>query len=123
MVEKIQENNQKSPSINDFCSLSKCIINEENALKDTLQCRKCHRLVHYLCTELPLYQIQICLSYKSRSFQCQNYTKIVPQVMERYNSNESSKIEGFKNEIKACENIMKRQDEEINHLKAQDVNV
>jgi len=125
MAEKIQENLRKQPksaSIYDLCSPSECVTSEEGRSKDTLECKKCNRIVHYICSKLPVYQIQLCLTYKSRAFVCQNCVVITPDLLERVNSCKTSTVSGFRKEIKACENIMKAQDVEITQLKSKDVN-
>ena len=123
MEEKIEENHEKITTTRDICTLSKCIINEEMTSKDTLTCRKCHRDVHYNCSQLPVYQIQVCLMFKTRSFQCQNCVQISQKLIERVKLCRTNEIEGLQKEIKACENIIKVQDEEITQLKSRDVSV
>ncbi|XP_066911408.1 cilia- and flagella-associated protein 263-like [Clytia hemisphaerica] len=122
MEEKIDENDQELLLKNEVCTPKKCIIRKGTTPKDTLTCRKCHQDVHYDCSELPIYQIQICLMFKSRSFQCQSCIKISPELIERVETCKNTKIEGLQKEIKACENIMKVQNEEISQLKSNDVN-
>jgi len=100
MEEKIDENDQELPLENEVCTPTKCIIREETIPKDTLTCRKCHRDVHYNCSQLPIYQIQICLTFKSRSFQCQSCVKISPELMERVETCRNTKIEELQKEIK-----------------------
>ena len=86
---------------------------DANSNKDILRCRKCQRYVHYVCSDLPDYQIQLCLLYKARSFQCRNCVQLSSELIDRIKSNETSKIDALRKEIKACENIMKAQEEEI----------
>ena len=65
------------------CTPDKCFTNEIIRDNDVLQCRKCQRFVHYACSELPAYQIQICLQYKTRSFQCAKCITITPILLEK----------------------------------------
>ena len=65
------------------CTPNKCFSNEIIKDNDVLQCRKCERKVHYACTELPAYQIQLCLQYRSRSFQCAQCVAVTPILLER----------------------------------------
>ena len=99
------------------CTQSKCILDESLNKKDILRCRKCQRFVHYVCSDLPDYQIQLCLLYKARSFQCRNCVQLSSELIDRIKSNEKLKIDALRKEIKACENIMKVQEEEIIKIK------
>ena len=36
----------------------------------------------YGCSQLPAYQIQLCLSFKARSYQCQNCIKVSQNVQD-----------------------------------------
>ena len=105
-------NDDIQPS-NMLCSSSRCFIAEDSTENDVLQCRKCKRLVHYVCSDLPDYQIQICLNFKSRSFQCRNCVQISANLRDRINSNHESKIGKLRKEIIACENIIKAQEAQI----------
>ena len=69
-------------NIHEYCTKENCIVNEKEKANGILVCRKCTRKVHYVCSELPPYQIQLCLTSKSRSFQCQNCVK-VPEELEK----------------------------------------
>jgi len=66
-----------------LCTTDKCFRDDKTKENDMLQCRKCQRFVHYACSELPLYQIQICLQYKTRSFQCAKCVIISPKLIEK----------------------------------------
>ena len=73
--------NKKSPKLHE-CSPQRCFFKDENSKDVALQCRKCHSAVHYKCSRLPSYQIQLCLSFKERRYQCPNCTKVSQQVLE-----------------------------------------
>ena len=98
------------------CSPSKCIIKENSTENDLLCCRKCKRQVHYCCSELPDYQIQLCLTFKARSFQCRNCVNISKNLSDRIDLNKETKIVELRKEIKACENIINAQDIKIKTL-------
>ena len=51
---------------------------DENSLK----CVKCERFVHYRCTNLPAYQIQIIIKKRNYSFQCQNCVEVSKSLLE-----------------------------------------
>jgi len=77
--EKSTENAEKYGS----CTANKCFTNEIIKDNDMLQCRKCQRFVHYACSELPAYQIQLCLQYKSRRFECKKCVTVTPILLEK----------------------------------------
>lgn len=58
------------------------MIDNTETRKDVLECRKCQRLVHFACSELPLYQIQVCFAFKLRSYQCRNCIQITQELMQ-----------------------------------------
>ena len=65
------------------CTPDTCFFSDIIKDNDVLQCKKCDRFVHYACSELPTYQIQICLQYRQRSFQCANCVEITPILLEK----------------------------------------
>ena len=73
--------NKKSPKFHE-CSPQRCIFKDESSRDVALQCRKCHRAVHYRCSKLPAYQIQLCLSFKEQRYQCPNCIRVSQQVLE-----------------------------------------
>jgi len=66
------------------CTPNECFINEIIRDNDVLQCRKCQRFVHYACSELPAYQVQICLQYKARRFECAKCITVTPILLEKF---------------------------------------
>ena len=54
-------------NIHEYCTKENCIVNDKEKANGILVCRKCTRKVHHVCSELPPYQIQLCLTSKSRS--------------------------------------------------------
>ena len=77
--EKSTENAEKYGS----CTTNKCFMNEIIKDNEMLQCRKCERCVHYACSELPAYQIQLCLQYKSRRFECAKCVTVTLILLEK----------------------------------------
>ena len=65
------------------CTKEKCTMNVKEKTYGILVCRKCKREVHFICSELPPYQIQLCLTSKSRSFQCQNCVKVPEELRNK----------------------------------------
>ena len=98
------------------CTKEKCIVNVKDKNRGLLVCRKCTREVHYICSELPPYQIQLCLTSKSRSFQCQNCVKVPEEIKQKCLHQEKHKIEKLEKEVTACENIIKVQTETTSRL-------
>jgi len=84
--------NKKSPKFHE-CSPQRCFFKDESSRDVALQCRKCHRAVHYKCSRLPSYQIQLCLSFKERRYQCPNCIKVSQQVLEELELSRKDTIE------------------------------
>ena len=82
MAELIKTKNNKISQKLQECSPQKCFFKDESSKDVALQCRKCHRAVHYKCSRLPSYQIQLCLSFEERRYQCPNCIKVSQQVLE-----------------------------------------
>ena len=82
-----------------------------------LECATCLRLVHYKCTQLPLYQIQQFLTKNYRRFICVNCVEVPDYLMEIVPDNEE--ISQLKTEITRYENTMKAYED--NELKLRDV--
>jgi len=55
--------NKKSPKLHE-CSPQRCSFKDENSKDVALQCRKCHRAVHYKRSRLPSYQNPIMLVFQ-----------------------------------------------------------
>ena len=53
-----------------LCTSSTCVQDENDQYK--VECAECKRLVHYRCTELPPYQVQLFLTKGYRKFICVN---------------------------------------------------
>lgn len=117
MEEKIQKIKEKINSKARKCSQFNCI--EDSESNDMLKCRKCERLVHYSCSELPLYQIQVCLTYKSRSFQCRNCVHISPMLQNvakdklSPSKNTRKEVENEYDEYNTINNMIQRMKEDI----------
>ena len=63
--------NSTSSKPHSECSNNECIGDQE---ENVLKCRKCDRNVHYECSQLPAYQIQTFIKYKTirSNYICQN---------------------------------------------------
>ena len=64
------------------CSPSNSFFDQDSDSKDFLMCKRCQRTVHYVCSELPAYQITLCLTFNPRSFMCQNCVNVHPEVLK-----------------------------------------
>ena len=94
------------------CSTLECVDdNDENRL----MCESCKRKIHYRCTLLPVYQIQI---YKKRTmkFTCVNCVTVSKDLQEVVGSQdvpfsiisrEKAKIKRLRKVLAACENLLK----------------
>ena len=60
------------------CKQSLCVEDDD---KFKLECAECHRLVHYKCTILPTYQLQLFLTKGYRKYNCVNCVQI-PKYLE-----------------------------------------
>ena len=108
MAESTKRNVKENPSKNHECSIPKCIFINESSKNIALQCRKCHRYVHYRCSRLPAYQIQLCLSFKERSYQCPNCIKVSPEIFKELEiSDEAVQNDTEKINDKTIQNIEK----------------
>ena len=61
-----------------ICSDAACIEDQD---KNSLKC-VCERLVHYRCTKLPAYQIQVINKKRNYSFHCQNCMEVPESLLE-----------------------------------------
>ena len=83
MAKTNEKPNTEISTKNGSCTPHNCIINEIIRDNDVLQCRNCQRFVHYACSELPPYQIQACLQYRARKFECAKCITVTPILMEK----------------------------------------
>ena len=89
------------------CTPACCTDDEE---EDRLQCRLCKRTVHYECTQLPLYQLQIFVTTYNDQYTCPNCVRITRtltnkvgkntyHMMQRELEKKDGVIEKLKNEL------------------------
>lgn len=83
------------------CTKEKCSINITETSNGILVCRKCKREVHYICSELPPYQIHLCLTSKLRSFQCQNCVKVPEELRKKCLREERETVKRLEKEVAA----------------------
>ena len=88
-----KDKNQQEISKISRMSPQRCIFKDESSKDIALQCRKCHRAVHYQCSQLPAHQIQLCLSFKERRYQCPNCIKVSQQVLDELELSRRDTIE------------------------------
>ena len=78
------------------CTQTNCIVEDELY---QLSCNACKRGVHYRCTGLPAYQIQVIKDKTRNSFKCRNCVEVDEDLMEFMKSyeeeqlNKSNKVE------------------------------
>ena len=69
---------------NQTCTLTSCTDDDD---QNRLKCRKCHRLVHYECTQLPLYQLQIFVNTYNEQYLCHNCVRITRTLRSKIGEN------------------------------------
>ena len=105
-----------------MCNERECIKDFD---KDVLICFLCGRSVHYRCSLLPAYQIHVFNSKRNQRYYCQNFIRVPPELLElipkRDQSFQSFKTikenDNLKRDISACEALIKKQQENEEHLK------
>ena len=85
-----------------LCTDDHCINDED---EHVLKCKKCDRFIHYRCTKLPAYQVQVFLKFKSVKFMCQTCITPSIELKELLPTRKapviaSKEIERLKNEVK-----------------------
>ena len=105
---------------NTLCTQMSCCLDDEDQYK--LECVECKRLVHYMCTDLPLYQLQLLLTKNYRKFVCVNcvevpdyLTKITPNLQIPASAIRSELESQIETSIKNKEEITKFWDEIDEH--------
>ena len=109
MANRSEKSNTEILPKNGHCTPDGCFINKLIRDNDVLQCRNCQSFVHYACSELPAYQIQACLQYRARRFECAKCITVTPILHEkiktskqRVTSNKASNTEGeYRQEIQS----------------------
>eukprot|EP00111_Clytia_hemisphaerica_P014276 TCONS_00042050-protein len=85
------------------CTPSRCITDRK---KDRLKCTECERSVHYSCSELPPYYIQLIVGKtKGIKFICVNCVTMTKN-MGAYTS-PNQKVKSLQRDVANCENIIK----------------
>lgn len=108
-------NQKKSSAELVICTLTDCIDDKD---QDCLVCLKCRRLVHFRCTQLPPYQIQLFLDkHKSTHYKyvCPNCVTVTPKVLElvpakprTLPSSVKRENETLRRELNACKGLLKQ---------------
>lgn len=125
-MRKILRSNKVKSSSNDdldtstqddkVCLPSKCL---DDRKKDKLICEICHRHVHYVCSELPAYYIQLIQDKNNNiTFTCKNCVNVTKQVGDKCTSWLETTT-ALKRDVANCENIIKIKEEKEKELKTQ----
>lgn len=100
------------------CTSIACAVDLQ---KNVLQCTKCSRFVHYQCSFLPAYQIQVFISNKrSNKFTCINCVDVSKDLIDLSKTGDNTqvfidRIKHLEKDVEGCKNIMRSQQEkEIN---------
>ena len=105
-----------------ICNNTHCTSDEDED-EGSLVCTKCRRLVHYRCTKLPAYQIQVINTKRNYAYYCQNCVTVPQELLEvvsqpdRLLANSKKEIDRLRREIKACEALIKQCEENEKKLK------
>ena len=96
-----------------------CCIGDEDKYK--LQCVKCNRLVHYRCTSLPPYQLQMFMTSNYRKFQCHSCVVVDEyinnQVLDKSVSKYEEQIKSLTETIIVKEECIRNKEEELKKLR------
>jgi len=103
-VHNLGHNNERT------CSLKKCI---DNGDENSLDCGKCGRKVHFVCTKLPPYQVHFSSKIKESIFNC---VKPPEHLIDLMKTKKDDKLESLQREIAGCNNIIKLNSEKENKL-------
>lgn len=92
---------------NQTCSLTSCADDDD---QNRLKCRKCHRLVHYECTQLPLYQLQIFVNTYNEQYLCHNCVRITKTLRSKVGENSYHMMQ---KEIEKKDGVIKKLNNEL----------
>ena len=87
---------------NNLCSTATSCNGDNDERK--IKCTK-KRSVHFVCTNLPMYQLHLFFTKNYRGFACVNCVKVRKNFKNYSKSKEGSMIDTYKREVGACENI------------------
>ena len=106
-----------------MCTPEQCTDDQD---KDFLKCVKCARQVHFRCTRLPAYQIQLFANSKTKhyQFQCEKCVTVEQKLLELIPNRERShpslkterEMESLRRDIKGCKNVIMQKVEKENEL-------
>ena len=92
------------------CTTTKCTSRED---EDRLQCRKCKRYVHYECTQLPLYQLQIFVNTYNDQYTCPNCVRITRSLTNKAGKNTCHMMQ---RELENKNDVIEKLPKELNKL-------
>ena len=92
------------------CTATKCTSDKD---EDRLQCRKCKRYVHYECTQLPLYQLQIFVTTYNEQYTCQNCVRITRSLSNKVGKTTHHMMQ---RELEHKDSVIEKLTKELNKL-------
>lgn len=105
---KINQNQRiEAAKLTETCTLAGCVDDED---QNRLKCRKCGRLVHYECTQLPLYQLQIFVTSYNDQYLCHNCVRITRSLRSKIGENTFHMMQ---REIEMKDGVIKKLKNEI----------
>ena len=111
MDKNIDKINQKQPfevaKQIQSCTLAACTDDDD---QNRLKCRKCNRLVHYECSQLPLYQLQIFVNTYNEQYLCHNCVRITRSLMNKIGENSYHMMQ---KEIEKKDDVIKKLRKEV----------
>ena len=90
-------------SIQQLCTQSCCVDGDDDR---KIKCSKCKRSVHFICKNLPMYQLRLFHTKNYQGFNCVNCIELPDEFREMVKTQGESMVDTYKREIKACENII-----------------
>ena len=107
-MERLDDSNSKT-----VCTDTSCIDDDDDK---KITCTKCKRSVHFLCTNLPIYQLRLFFTKNYRGFICVNCVQVPEEFQEIFKNQDQTMIDKYKREVNACENIIMIQRENESKL-------
>ena len=91
---------------------------QNNRMMKCKKCKKCNALYHYICTELPGYQLQIiiesCTSEES-GYVCSKCVEVTPEL-KKLSVKPTRKQIDLADELRSLREELRKRDEKIDHL-------
>ena len=97
------------------CASSECKTSNTDLL---IKCKKCNALYHYICTELPAYQLQIIIqsgTSDESGYVCAKCVQVTPEL-KTLNVGPFRKQIDLADELRSLREELRKRDDKIDHL-------